>query len=180
MKATLKYALIFSFASIIAKIIMWQKGLLETDATPSSMIYLAALLISIFLSLNEVKTKEQTEPTSYFTDLKVAMRSVSYFTIIIAVFTFIYYKYIDWDFMYDRIAARVDAAEALELTKENNLRGLTKEEFVDSERKIAETIFSPSTHATITLMGFMLIGGIYSTLLTFLVRMSPKFKSRSI
>lgn len=176
MRATLKYALIFAGLSILAKIIMWQTGLLDENTAPSAMFYLGALLVSIFIALNETKSKEQLEPTTYFNDLRVAMQSVAYFTIIITFFTYIYYKFIDWEFMYDRIAERIQAAEELELTADINPHNLTKEEFIESERKISETIFSPSTQATITLMAFMIVGGVYSAILTAVIRMSPKFR----
>ena len=155
-------------------------GLLETDASPSFIFFLGALVISIFLALNETKSKELTEPTTYLMDLKVAMQSVAYFSVIMALFTYVYYKFIDWEFMFDKIAERMDAAKKLELTPELNTQNLTKEEFIESERKLSETLFSASTHATITLMAFMVVGTIYSAILTLIIRLSPKFKAKSI
>lgn len=170
MRASLKYALIFAGISIAAKIVMFSLGYLEENATTSAMVYLFLLLVSIFISLSETKSKEQTGPTTYFMDLKSAIQNVAYFTILITLFTYIYYQFIDTDFMINKISERMSMAAEMELSPDNNPRGYTKEEFIENEQEISEIIFSPYTHSTITLMAFTLVGIIYSTVITWLVR----------
>jgi hypothetical protein len=177
MRATLKYALIFSGISILAKLILWNLGLLENDATLTFKIYILALLISIFLGLSETKDKEQTSPTSLGHDIKTSLQSVVVYALIMSFFTYIFYKFIDWEFMYERIAERMEAAEAFELTSESNIHNKTRDEFLEGERTFAEFAFSAHWYATITLAGFMIIGSISAALISFLIRKNPKYKT---
>ena len=178
MKATLKYALIFSFISIVAKIVLWQTGLLENETTLTFKVYILALLLSIFLGLNETKEKEQTEAATFGEDFKIALRSVVLYAIIMSFFTYIFYKFIDWEYMYDRIAERMVAAESFELTAEANVHNKSREDFLEGERKFAEFAFSAHWYSTITLAGFMIIGSISAGIITVFVNKKDQLQNQ--
>ena len=176
MRASYKYSLIVSGISIVSVIILWIAGLLEDNALLPPMIYSGALLLGIFLALNEYKTTDVGK--DFIDDLKTSLQVVGYFSIFIGIFTFLYYKYIDWEFVYDQIASKIDAATNGEITPENNPDGLTREEIIEKERATAESFISPSSIAFATFILTVITGFTYSIILTFIIRMNPKYKNQ--
>jgi hypothetical protein len=171
-KATLKYGLLFAFIGIVVKLLLWNLGYNYDNATISGATYLFLLLLTIIFSLKE-KKKNNKEQSSFSEDFTYSMQSVGYFVLIISVFTFVYYSFIDVDFMQNKIDERI--ALATQMTEEDlsKISPLSKEEFLKSEQNIVQTIFSPKIHTTLTLVGFLIIGVIYALVLTILFRKAP-------
>ena len=170
MRATVKYALIFATLAIVTKIVLWQAGLLNENTSYSGMAYLFYMLLMILLALREHKQREVREKMPFFQDVKTAMQSVALFAVITAAFTYIYYSYLDTDFFANKIQQRMEMAESVNLDELEGNVPKTREEFVQQEKNLSEMIFSPFNHATLTLVGFLIIGGIYSIVVVLLVR----------
>ena len=106
--------------------------------------------------------------------MKASMRGVSLYAIFLSLFIFVYYNSIDSGF-FDR---KLDAFRyELENTDYNALPDvdnplkvleLSKVDFVDREMEKAESFNTPFAWSTLTLIGIMVVGLVYSLAMVFL------------
>ena len=169
MQAFIKYALLFSGLGITAKIILWQQDYLTSNPEYAGMNYLLFLMFACFFSIYE-KRKHQTEPTKFAIDYKYGMKSVAIMSLIIALFTYGFYELLDPEDFPNRIAEKVAAVEAADATSMESPMQLTKEQTVANNKRFAEFIYNSANHAFISLFAFLILGGIYSSVITWLVR----------
>jgi hypothetical protein len=177
--AIFKYpALIFGGFYIALRLVFFYLGYGENDYKYLVSINLLFIVLVIAATLYYNYTK--ATPPFFLIDIKSAMRSVSIYAILISIFMFLYYEAIDGDF-FDR---KLDAFRfQLENTDYNVLPDvdnplivlqLTKEEFVTREMEKAASFNTPFAWSTLTLIGIMTVGLIYSFILIFLkLKLAP-------
>ncbi|MBL4653862.1 MAG: DUF4199 family protein [Flavobacteriales bacterium] len=168
-KPFIKFALLFSLFGIAVKIILWQQGLLTDNPEYAGMSYLLFLMFACFFSIYE-KRKHQTEPTKFAIDYKYGMKSVAIMSLVIALFTYGFYELLDPEDFPNRIAEKVAAVKAADASAIESPMNLTKEQTVENNKRFAEFIYNSANHAFISLFAFLILGGIYSSIITWLVR----------
>jgi hypothetical protein len=165
----IKFALLFSVFGIATKIILWQQGFLDGSPEYAGMNYLLFLMLTCFFSLY-VMRKGLKEPTKYLHDFKYGMRSVALFALVVTLFTYVFYEYLDPEYFPNRIAERMAVAEAVDLKTVDSPIELTKEKLIENQKRISEAIYDSANHSFISLFAFLILGGIYSSIITWLTR----------
>ena len=138
----------------------------EQMAMLTFFVNLTVVLVGSFFAVRYFKAHN---PGSGLKDqVKAGMKTTTFFALMISLFVLVYYNYIDTHYFPDMISARVELAQS-ELENNPDIQ-------VDKVRSTGEALFSPRTHATITLFGLTIIGAIYSFLISILMRRIPGFK----
>lgn len=170
----MKYAGFYlAFIYIIIRIVAFYMG-----ASDDQYKYLVSVnLLFIVLSISGAmyhNYRSGEEKVLFPDEMKVAMRAVSAYAIILTVFVFTFYKWIDSGFEQRKIDAyryELEQKEYETLPDVDNpllIFGITKEEFIEREVEKASTFLSPFSQSTLTLVGIMAAGIIYSLLMVFL------------
>ena len=165
----IKFALLFSTLGIVTKVFLWQQGLLNENPEYAGMGYLLFLMLTCFFSLYYMR-KELQESTKYVQDFKYGMRSVALFSIVVTLFTYFFYEYLDPEYFPNRIAERMAVAEAVDISTVESPIELTKEKLIENQKRISEAIYDSANHSFISLFAFLILGGVYSSLITWLTR----------
>ena len=168
MKKSFSFAVWMTFASVVFKLLLY---FLEVDLQ-KSITYVAffnLLVISVgtFFGIRNFKILNP-EIRSFKEDVKSGMRIAALYAALMSVFVYVYYNNIDSQAFETFINTRL----------ENTQQAIDNGETIDIERveSVARFIFSPRTHATITLFGFLMAGTIYSLLISYFMRRMPGFK----
>jgi hypothetical protein len=98
------------------------------------------------------------------------MKGVALFALIVSVFTFFFYTTLDPEYFPNRIHERVEIAETIDMETVTNPMNSSKEELIEKERKFSQMIYDPFNHSVISLFIFLMLGGVYSAIITALVR----------
>lgn len=114
------------------------------------------LMAGIFFGIRLFKIQSATN-TSFVSDFKAGMRIASTYAIFMCAFVYLYYSMIDPTYFSSKLAAQLAQAEGSGLDMEN-------------ARKTGEFVLSPFFQSTVTLIGFILLGTFYSSILPFLMR----------
>ncbi|MFB6306540.1 MAG: DUF4199 domain-containing protein, partial [Flavobacteriales bacterium] len=134
---------------------------------------LLLLLLSIFFTVQK-KYKERGKQGGLFSDIKAGLRAVSVYALAVSVFVYIYYGFIDRDYMENKIKERVEwvkNADIEKLKKENdNLNYANKKDLIREEKERAEFLFTAFTQSTFTLLALILTGLVYSGFIALLYR----------
>lgn len=162
MKATLKFALVFLSLYILVKLLFFYFNLQYGETGKyTAFANLLFIILCIFFCLLETKRKAQAVPSTFLQDVKTGASTAIYYAAFVAIFAYVYYKFIDVDFFPSKINETIEAAgQGSEVDKEQ-------------AKQFAEAIFSPFNHATITLLGMMCAGVVFSFFVTFVIRKNP-------
>lgn len=168
MKHAFSLAVWMTLASVVAKLILFKLDLdLQKNAMYSAFFNLLVISVGTFFAVRQFKIRA-ARPTKFQEDVKAGMRTAALYALLMTIFVFVYYSYIDAGFFTKMIESRLAAARiAVEQGQEIDL---------EKTREFGEFIFSPKTHSTITLFGFLVAGAIYSLLITVFMRKFPGFK----
>lgn len=169
----IKYpAILFGLIYIIIRLLFFYYGFGEDQYKYLVSINLLFIVLVVGLSLfgNYIKGLKPFFPN----EMKASMRGVSLYAIFLSLFIFVYYNSIDSGF-FDR---KLDAFRyELENTDYNALPDvdnplkvleLSKVDFVDREMEKAESFNTPFAWSTLTLIGIMVVGLVYSLAMVFL------------
>ncbi len=105
--------------------------------------------------------KNAKEKTVYLTDLKAGMRIASVYALLMSAFVYLYHSQIDTQYF------ELKMEERIELTIEQGAD-------IEQAKKSMEMVFTPFFQSTITLIGFLILGSFYASMLAFLVRRISK------
>ena len=117
------------------------------------------LLTGVFLGIWNYR-KSIGKSDSFISYVKEGMKVAAFYAILMTAFVYIYYSFIDPSYF------EIKLAKQLELASKNDLN-------VKQVKEMGEVVLSPFFQSTITLIGFLLLGSFYSSIVTFLLR---KFK----
>ena len=141
----------------MAKLILFLFSLSQQTMAISTMfVNLLVILVGSYFAVRYFKI---SNPESNIkSEIKAGMRATTMFALMISLFVLVYYSYIDTHYFPNMIEERV------KLASEN------PEIDLEQVRKTGEMLFSPKTHASITLFGLTVTGGIYTIILVILLR----------
>ncbi len=152
-------ALYFALAGIGVKLITF---FLALPFEVGIFGYFLFILFALFLGMR--KHIIQGSYQGFGDVLKAGMKIGSIYAVLVSVFTYIYYSYIDYNFFPGQIAERM---------LEGKEAGMTDEQILQMKDSL-EFVFSTSTHTTGTLIGFMFVSFIYALLWTLIFTKIPR------
>ena len=157
-----------TLASVIVKIALFKIGIeIQKGITYVAFFNLLVISVGVFFGIRQFKILHP-QPTGFKDEVKAGMRTCALYAIMMVVFIYVYYNNIDINAFPYLVQSRMDMAQsAIDQGHEVDLVNV---------RQFAEFIFSPKTHATITLFGFLVAGVIYSLLISFFMRKFPGYK----
>lgn len=117
------------------------------------------MMTGIFMGIRLFKDIS-TEKTTFLADVKAGMKVAGMYAVLMAAFAYAYYSYIDPDYF------TIKLNEQIELVKAN---GATNQE-IAKHRENGSFFLSAYFMSTVILIGFIILGTFYSSLLTFFIR----------
>lgn len=162
MKTPFSIAVWTVLASIVVKMLVYLTNNQFTDIGRYA-IFLNILFImsAVFLSIREFK-KSRGATSDYIEDFKIGMKAAAWYAILLSVFVYTYYSYIDSSYFPTLMESR------MELAKEAGVD-------VKQAKDTAVVVLNPFFQSTITLVGFLLMGAFYSALISYFVRKMKGF-----
>lgn len=138
------------------------------------------VLLAIFRGIRH-NHRTQEPPIIFPSDLKAGIRPAAVYTIILTGFIFVYYNYIDFEFIEDMRRERIEvAAEEIEIAggweefkeevSDPQLEDFSKEDYLDQIEDNVSTFISPGSASTISLFGLLAISFVYTLILAILYR----------
>ncbi|MEX2595464.1 MAG: DUF4199 domain-containing protein [Salibacteraceae bacterium] len=126
--------------------------------------YLLCFLLAIFFGFRIWKIQNPHKP--FTDDIKSGMQIVSIFALIIAAFTWIYYKWINPHYFEYKIQQTVNAA-----SNSTPIDGADVD--IEQIQHTASLIFNAATHSSLTLFGIIVMGFFYTIIIVMLFRWRP-------
>jgi len=168
-KMYFKIAWYMTIVAVAAKLILFLAEFSQQTMAISTMfINLLVVLVGSFFAIRFYKINNPESDIK--SEFKAGMRATTLFALFMGIFVLVYYNYIDTHYFPNMIEQRVAMAEA-EKAKYPEIN-------VDQAKQFGEILFSPRTHATITLFGLTIVGALYSIILAFLMRKISIAKNR--
>lgn len=178
MKA-INIALFASVAAIFAKLVLFQINAEYQYTVYANILF---LLIAIFFGIRQGMI-ENNGATTYMNDVKSGARTAAIFAVIIAIFAYVYYNNINPEFLQQKIDERMVLVENITPQEIETLKSegkiaqeLTKEDLINKELENTQNFYSPFFYATLSLIGYLLVGIVYSLFLSLILRNAPGFK----
>lgn len=181
-KNPFQIAIVFALLALVVKLTIYLLGAQHGDMERYIFfIYTLILCINVFFGIrsNKLLLKDEGVKAKFGDDFKAGARSASFFALIVALITYIYYAKIDVDFFEIKQSTLVNTFP--EKIKNAYTSGsLSKTEI--REKIIADVvngklfIYTPYFQAILTLFGLVFIGLFYSVLFAFTMRKVPGFK----
>lgn len=175
MKPTVRVALIFVACYMAVKIGVFAAGVQHEDIGSILPIFgnMLFILLAVFFGLRVAKKEDAGKPTIFLHDMKMAMQSAVTYTLLIGIFSYCYYRFIDVDFMnvkIDEFMANGEGFDAATLSPEQNPQGFTTEEIIEKERDAAAGFYNSAMQSSLTTLGTFLLGGLYSLIVVLFYR----------
>lgn len=175
-KNPFQVAITFALVALAVKLVIFYLGVQHGDMERYLIyIYMLILLLAIFFGIRSNKINNST-PTTFGEDFKTGARTASFFAILVAVITFVYYAKIDADFfemkkqpLFEKIA--VDAKEKASTINKTELKA-----FLSNQILGVNMYLSPYFQAMWTMFGLVFMGLFYSVVFTIMMRKIPGFK----
>lgn len=156
MKKPLNIAITFFLLALIVKLLIYTLHLQHTFIDENiAFLYLLLLLLCAFFGIRNNKLRKLPKATIVREDIKVGMRTTAYFSILLALFVYVYYAYIDPHYFESEIHHRlVTAYDAFAD------QGMSRDEIKEKLVKYVldmKVIYKPSIRAwaTLILLTFM-------------------------
>lgn len=176
LKNPFQVAVTFTLVALVVKLVMFgldvQHGAMEDFLR---YIYMLILLIAVFFGIRSNKIASET-PTTFGQDFRAGARTASFFAILTAVITYVYYAKIDSGFFAIKQQPLLD-----EIFKEAQERIKTEDRAV-LEDSITNQIYgikmylSPYFQAMWTMFGLVFLGIFNAAVFAFLMKKYPGFK----
>lgn len=162
-KTVFSTAIWFTLFSIILKMVVFITGQQFTNFDLYlGLGYVFLLMTAIFITIRNHKMKVGGT-SSFIDDIKAGMKVAALYAIFMSAFLYAYYTLIDPDYFTIMLQQKVAEAEA---NGNTNLKEV---------KKAGEFVLSPYFQSTVTLVIFMIVGIIYSSMITFFVRKMKGF-----
>jgi len=157
MKSSFSIVVRMLIVSVLLKMLIFSMNLQFTNYEKVALFgNIFILMAGIFFGIRLFKT-QAGEKTSFVADFKAGMRVASTYAIFMCAFVYLYYSIIDPTYFDSKLAAQLTLAEGNGMDVEN-------------ARQTGKFVLSPFFQSTITLIGFILLGTFYSSILPFLMR----------
>ncbi len=179
MKITLKFGLLGALVWILVKMIFFLAGSSDTTVTPSAMINMFLMLVSIALGVYFHKKAEGFKQGNALSDIKAGMTTGVPYALVVSIFLYFFYEKINPEFIDSRIAkTEIELKKVLENPKEFQQLRASNEDFeVKSKEEIYEAImenqhsmYSAKFTAILGLLGMTVLATAYSIFITIVYR----------
>ncbi len=179
MRITVKVGFFFAIGWMLVKMIFHFAGISTSSIVPTIFINMFLLLSSISVGLYMHKQREGFAQGNALSDIKSCMTVGIPYTILVVIFIYIYYSYINPDFVNHMISEKLTAykvgltnPEELKLIRASNeaFEVMTKEDIYKEMEKSTRSTISPFSITTISLLGMILLSTVYSLLVTVIFR----------
>ncbi|MFT7085977.1 MAG: hypothetical protein ACJAV5_001700 [Vicingaceae bacterium] len=117
------------------------------------------MMIGIFLGIRLYKQLNERK-TSFLSDVKAGMKVAAMYAVLMAAFAYLYYSLIDSEYLVLKLETQIQTA----------IENGANEGNVIKHRENGSFFLSAYFMSTITLVGFIILGTFYSSLITFFVR----------
>jgi len=117
------------------------------------------MMTGIFVSIRLFKQLSKSK-TSFIADVKSGMKVAGMYSVLMALFAYLYYSYIDSDYLISKLNSQIQTAIENGATESNVIK----------HRENGDFFLSAYFMSTVTLVGFIILGTFYSSLITFFVR----------
>ncbi|MCO6498959.1 MAG: DUF4199 domain-containing protein [Vicingus serpentipes] len=175
-KNPFQVAVSFAVIALIVKITIFSLNMQHGDMGKYlPYMYMFILLTAVFFGIRSNKIVYEGN-TSFGQDFKSGARTAAFFALLVAAITYVYYAKIDTDFFITKKSEYLALYETTidELIKEKGLETAKK----DALNKIIglNTIYSPFSQASYTLLGLVFMGMFNSLVFAFMMNKFPGFK----
>lgn len=148
----------------------------EKPEVPMLMINSLCLILAISIGLYMHKRKNPQ--SNLLGDIKNALSAGLPYTIVISIFIYLFYTYIDPGYTEHKISERITAAEKYIANEDNwnkikanpTYETFSKEQFLKAEMESATTFNSPKFVMIVSLLGGLLLGTFYSIFVSVIYR----------
>lgn len=117
------------------------------------------MMTGIFMGIRLFKQLSQTK-TTFLADVKSGMKVAGMYSVLMAAFAYLYYSYIDGEYLITKLNTQIQTAIENGATASN----------VTKHQENGDFFLSAYFMSTVTLVGFIILGTFYSSLITFFVR----------
>lgn len=154
------YALAFAIIGMGCRMIVFMLG---WEITWSTQLYFLFLLLAIFLGIREY-FKGNAE-SNFLKLFKYGAQIGAMFSLLVSVFTFIFYRFIDQLYFEDKINERMAAIQTSDVLPEQ----------IENYRSNLEMVFNANTQGMVTLISFVMLGLTYSAIVSAILSKVPFF-----
>jgi len=169
----LKYpGLFFGFLYMVLRLGFFYLGLGENQYKYLVSVNLLFIVLVVGATLY-FNYRQKIKPF-FPNEMKSALRSISVYAIFLSIFMFIYYQGIDGGFFERKLDAfrfeleNTDYSALADIDNPLKVLQVNKEDFVAREMEKAESFNTPFAWSTLTLIGIMVVGLVYSLVMVFL------------
>jgi hypothetical protein len=165
-------AIFFGVIYIVIRLVFFYLGYGVNDY--KYLVSINLLFIVLIIGASLYNNLMQGALPFFPTEIKSAMRTVSIYAILISVFMLLYYEAIDGGFFDRKLDAfrfeleNTDYSALPDVDNPLKVLQLDKEEFVEREMEKAASFNTPFAWSTLTLVGVMVVGLVYSLIMVFL------------
>ena len=117
------------------------------------------MMTGVFMGIRLFKQLSVSK-TSFIADLKSGMKVVGIYSVLMALFAYLYYSFIDSEYLITKLNSQIQTAIENGATESNVIK----------HQETGEFFLSAYFMSTVTLVGFIILGTFYSSLITFFVR----------
>lgn len=160
MKTPLSIAVWMVLISIVLKLFVFLTSNQFTDVGQIAVFgNIFFLLTGIFLGIRLFKKAQlqKTKGSTFIDDFKAGMKVAALYSVLMAGFVFVYYSFIDPSYFDIKLAKQIEVAQSQDMN-------------IEQVKATGEFILTPFFQTTITLIGFILLGSFYASILAFLMR----------
>ena len=174
MKPTVKIAFFFASFYMAFKIILFTQDLQHDENWRVMLIFgnMLFILLAVFFALRHQQKVDKGKETIFLHDFKLVLQSGVVYAVILGVFTFTYYKFIDPGYMEHLVELRMEGSEEfnLEAMGPEYPQGFTKEEIIQKELEASQMLYNPFGISALTTLGLLLMAIFYTFFLVILQR----------
>lgn len=180
MKPTIKYGMIFALCWVIIKLSFLQFGLnSEEHFFITACLNILGLLLAIVFGLKKFIDTDVETDSNALRDIKNAMTSAVIYTMVVTIFMYIYYTWIDQSFFDYKIqdverqlTEVISDPQKLKELKESNqsFEVMTAGEIFDKQMENPKLFFSPKFITTLSILGMLFLSMVYSIIVTIIFR----------
>jgi hypothetical protein len=178
MNNSVKIGLGLGLAWCAVKYVSYLVNPLHTTILPTVLLNILFLLSAIAIALYQVK-RNQTESESFLGDIKNGLKAGVPYTILVAVFIFLYYGKINPEFNQRQIEKTNLTIEktfndpiAFQKLKDSNesFEVMSKEELMEQMKTGPKSFYAPGATMTLSLLAMLLLSTLYSILVSAIYR----------
>lgn len=174
MRPTVRVALIFAACYIAFRLAIFSQNLQHDENWSIIVIFanMLFILLAVFFGLRAQRKIDRGTETIFLHDFKNVLQSGVVYALVIGIFTFAYYSWIDKEYLAQLIERGMQGQDGFDVAKmgEGYPQGFTNEEIIEKELAANQLLYSPSLISALTTLALFLLGTFYTIFLVILQR----------